>query len=651
MTPGIKPLATEAASFTTVQNYQNTCDQFAKQLGKEAPDWSQALVANRTLGDKEYQFLYNDKKQDFYCSASINWFHRSMEIKGGLLSQAKKKASGFSKANRLNQMFQVGDACTMTSSVVGSDELGTLACKDDSLDPRLEFLGEYHTGKLFLQRANELQQDAAIVSTPPTITPKNMRLIDDVRGDGVFGLLYENPEENFFVEGIVDSLQHAIIIRKGRLDEYNTAEATEAMDMTDACSMSEGILGKGELVGECNDRTQEEVDREFYIGIGWQLLTGVAGTWFTYKVAKKILTRQLPSGLPIYRHLATAYLAASAYDALSGLVLDSDNPIRQYGTLAAGATGLIWPNTTMQVMKSVVPQSLRAGIATRLAAMGSKSGWGTAARGAGRFFNGALLVAGLDWAWGTWVTDSSSYQAWVNKRVADQVYEDDDVYDLRWYDIFVIPAAIKGVRAGSRWLAPNAMNSAITWDNEDLEDKLKAEDLKACEEAEAFIKEFLPPLLSADAGKDPQVTIAMLRDGVIKLTDAEEEASELLFEEGPAAVVSKFKLSPEKLEDLAYKALLKKVQGAASWLQFVDDTKNDWARDVFNKDGTLKANLKSPDKYGVDAQPADVLRQRFPYQPEPKEFWVNLHTGEKIPAFEPVEDLKPLNLLEYYLGD
>jgi len=649
MTPGIKPLPNEAGSFTSVQNYQNTCDAFATKLKKGPIDWSEAVIANRTQGDKQYQFLYNDLKNDFYCSASVNWFHRSMEVKGGLLSEVKR-GSKFVKDRRLNQTFQVNDACTMTNAVVGTDELGKEVCKDDSLDPRLEMLGEFHTGKLFLQRANELQQDAAILSTPTDISPKNMRIIDDVRGDGVYGLLYENPEENFFVEGIVDSLQHAIMIRKGRLDEYNTAEAEEVMDMTDACSMTEGLLGKGELVGECMDRTQQERDREFYISMGWQLATGIAGYYFGYKILKKIFTRTLPSGLPIYRHIATAYLAASAYDALAGLVLDQDNPVRRYGTLAAGATGLIWPEATMMAMKSVVPQAVRAGIATRMASIGSRSVWGSAARGAGRLANGALLVAGLDWAWGTWVTDSSSYQASVNKRVADQVYEDDDVYDLRWYDIFIVPAVIKGARAGSRWIAPNAMNSAITWDNEEIEDKIKAEDWKNCEAAEGFIKDFLPPLLSASSGVDAKATLALLQNGKIELTKAEEDASELLFQEGAGAVVTKFKLSPEKIEELAQKALLKKVQEAAAFLHFVDDKRNDWARDLFNKDGTMKASIASPEKYDAGAQPSDALLKRFPYTPEPKEYWVNLNTGEKIPAFEPVSIDTPLNLLENYLG-
>src|SRR5207247_8937912 len=94
-------------------------------------------------------------------------------------------------------------------------------CKDGDIDANLMNGLQLDSGKKFAE--------ACIAAIPygkkgwPKPTPeelfKQSRVINEADGDGNFSILYENPEKNFFCEGMVDSIQHFLAIRHGRMKD------------------------------------------------------------------------------------------------------------------------------------------------------------------------------------------------------------------------------------------------------------------------------------------------------------------------------------------------------------------------------------------------------------------------------------------------
>src|SRR5262249_23502361 len=152
------------------------------------------------------------------------------------------------------------------------------------------------------------------------------------------------------------------------------------------------------------------------------------------------------------RTMGAGYLSATIFDKTAGIWLKPDHPVRKYGSFIA----------------FFAPDMVRLALgSSRIAASPFLTR-------AGNFFTSAgnrlLAIAIMNYGVRRLIVDSD-YDTWVNRRVADKVY-DKEVYQLDSHDWFVLPLALKGLRAGARFLAPDAIDWSVAFDESKMRENV-----------------------------------------------------------------------------------------------------------------------------------------------------------------------------------
>ena len=169
----------------------------------------------------------------------------------------------------------------------------------------------------------------------------------------------------------------------------------------------------------------------------------------------------------------------------------------------------------------------------------------------------------------------------------------------------MLPLAVKGVRASCRAIAPDAMEWAVTADNADLKKGVYEEDKSNSEKGEEYLRQVLPLFLNAENPADTESFLAMLRKPI---TMGMPEMAKLVVysTRGVEGLKSVYpEMNEEDVELFARKALAHQVQETAKFMVFVEQPVNDWAREIFNSDGTLKSEEAAAKK----------LKDRWPPPP------------------------------------
>lgn len=577
MTPPLKPFPTEAFDLASAQDFQKTCQQYIPDF-----DLNQVMVANRSLGVSNnsasgdsgiFDLLFTNSESDKFCSARVHWPLHEMEIKWG---DPKTPPQQWSKKS-----FEMKDACTFTQKVAGNEEFDGQVCKDESIDERLIGTEHFKSVQYFRDKCQvqltKAYRRSGEMGTPPRLALSRVQILNPSVGDGNYSLIYQKMGLDFFCRADIDTTAHNLGISYGPVKEKDNGSFDDKLGiplMTDDCSMTRSILGEKELVNpQCKDHTEREQQVDRIFSVGGALIGSGLFYYFMYSMGKRFayapIARALAPRLAPFAVAARTWLA----EAIPALAT------RISPTLGRVATGFFE----------------RAAV----------TGAGTAATGfsVGRFVKGglisAVLIYGLDKTFELGVV-GDDYKKSINKRVADLIYEK-NVNHWHWSDAFILPLALRGIRAGSRAIAPNAMEWGIARDHPDLVEKIIQADKENSEKAEEYMSEVLPTLLHNADGVDANISVEMLREPIF-LNYMELMQASMLRKNGPEFMKEKYQMSDEDIETLSKKALLKDVQESAKFLVLVQQTQNDWAREIFNSDGTLKGG-----------QEYQNLIERFPY--------------------------------------
>jgi len=602
MSGELTPVPSGADKTDTFQYFQQTVqselDKAAKAAGKPAAkfDLSKAQVFNRAKGDGSFELTYSDEGLDFFCGAQVNWKSHEILIRSGKISEGKKESESGRTPGKPVAGKWIDDACTATEKLAGKDELveadeqgkpQPALCKNGVGDPRLEGIDKYESVKEYEKQCRAIFDDFGRqkfgIKLGDRFDLKRARLVNPFLGDGTYSILFENRANNFFCEGVVDSNTHNLMVQYGGIRELENEEGTlsKAIPMTDACTMTKDLLGKEELVkGEqCVDRSATERGQESKINLVWNGFLAVSALWGGWKMYRKFSAMPRVGALfrlPLVRNLGWGAFTYLGYDAIASNWVPPEHWARKYGSPIAGGIGL------------AAPEVIRAtGLATRLSSIPAVSRLSPIAS---RATLGLALVWGMNKAfeWGI----GSDYKASIYKRVTDQVY-DKHVYELDGWDFLVLPLALKGIRASSRFIAPDAMNWAVSKDNDDLVNKVIQEDKDYSEQGEQFMREIMPQFLFAPEQSDRDALIAMLRKPAeMPFTDIPKLVA--FKKDGASGLRAAYpNMSDEDVELFARKAYVYQIQDVAKNLVFIDQELNGWAREVFNSDGTLKGDEES----------------------------------------------------------
>lgn len=602
MTGPFKSVPTGADQLPSFQIYQNACQAELNRRTAEvfsSPaifDPAKASVFNRNEGDGRFEVLYEDRANDFFCGGQWLWPSRELLVRSGKISDRSSRpiGGGF-----------IGDACNATQFLAGGEEFAGQSCSDGAVNPLATASGKFSSLRQFEEGCKTLLgqrgQDAVAA-----FSLQNSRVDNPVPGDAAYSLFFESRAKGLFCAGDVDVSSHQMFLRSGKLSEYETAQPVATVEMTDACSLTRELVGERELLSpDCKDMTARERKQVSYITYGFYGVANVLAILATYKLGKKVLTSQAFTqlrGLPFLRNLGYGMLGYAAFDQAAGMFLDADHPVRNYGKWIAGGVGLAAPEI---VGRTALGQRLAStAVGSRLAPIASRLTWGLAA------------VWALDMGIRHFAV-GSDYEASINSRVTTQVYREDGLYDYSFWKCVNPLSWLNKSRRVFRAVAPSAIEWAVAdLDNEDLKDKMYAEDLATSKELTKMIQEIVVPFLHSENWEDVNEAIVLLRDKKIVLSQLEQIQETQLATVGPDGLKSFYPhMSEEDVERLCRKILMKRVQEAASFLVYVDQDENDWARELFNQDGTLKGAADANGEY-----PYEKLKRRWnPPPPEKTE--------------------------------
>lgn len=209
--------------------------------------------------------------------------------------------------------------------------------------------------------------------------------------------------------------------------------------------------------------------------------------------------------------------------------------------------------------------------------------------GLGRFARGAAwgtaAVMALNHAMKKLVVDSD-YEGSVNQRVTEAVYGGDNVYGLDRWDFLVVPLAVKGLRAGCRWLASDSMEWAVSLDNPERVAQVRLQDAELAGELRKAIRLNVATLFyEAEAEMQPSDEILRDLERPVALTDEEAAVIGEIEKRDAQALARK---NQALLTRASRKMRLMTIQTYAKILERIDQPVTHWARSVFNPDGTLK---------------------------------------------------------------
>ena len=289
-----------------------------------------------------------------------------------------------------------------------------------------------------------------------------------------------------------------------------------------------------------------------------------------------------------------AYLLGLLYDGVAAMFVDRHHQARQVGTTAVTLTGLgaltLAEHRLLQaqIARGLAPKSLLAHMPKGAAVS--------------RLANRLLWVGIFDLGM-RYLAVGSDYDAWVNERVTEEIYKQDKVYEYLpdWEDFsFVDDVAMgwtKPIRGSARWLAPSAMEWAVACDNEEIEVRIRREDIEDSLAIKSGMKEMLltlalNPHYDQETGSESisqtfdfsiftrRAAAPNLREGFI---------AGLVESLGYEKAKSMIEASDEELESALIRAWRHNFQNQAAFLVAVEGAQNDWAREIFTKDGTLKS--------------------------------------------------------------
>ena len=592
MSGEFKPVPTGAADLASYQLFTETCRGKLQSLAPGATiDPAKAQVFNRADGDGRFEVLYKDDEKDFVCAGQWHWPSQELLVRGGRISEKTTEPLAGSR---------ISDVCQATDLLAGKSEYAGGVCREGE-DPLLQKVEGRESVRKFAEYCSSKLQSWG----DKRFGEKNLgqyfdlrqtRIDNSVAGDGFYSLIFESRANQFVCAGEVDATARQMFLHSGSPKQFSDGGADDGLifSMVDACSLTTDLFGQNEI-GECKDQSSRDRSVQEYVGLGVQAFLGVTSTYAFYRLSKRVWKHRAAvflRNLPVIRNLVPGLVAGEAFDTLAGMFVGEDHALRRYGQPVATVVGMAAPELFART--AIGQRLMTTTFIGRAAPWASRLTWGLAA------------VSVFNWI-GKKIMDNSDYESSVNSRVTDQVYRDDGLYDYGFWKVVNPLSWLNKSRRVFRAIAPDMMEGAVTWDNESVEAKIKAQDLEEVAKADTFISQALPNFLHSENPQDIQETLDLLR-AKIELSDEEEEWAKALAEDGYAGLRSEFPaLSDDQAETFCRKFLLKQVQQAAEWMVFVPGEGSDWARGLFNKNGTLK-----PDSELGGTSPLPWLQNRWP---------------------------------------
>ncbi len=297
-------------------------------------------------------------------------------------------------------------------------------------------------------------------------------------------------------------------------------------------------------------------------------------------LAAKFLVR----GLDVFsKTIGAAFLSAFIYDQSAAAVgIETDDTLRSVGTPVVGLTtlGVLAAHEMRQGAGVGAESALSRSIGTRFPAI----------KVAPRVHNGLVAVALLDLGVDFFLV-GDDYDRHINHRATDAAYASDsqELAALAKYGFWGRVAedlgeTLMALRRTARWLAPEAIEWAVSAGNPQFEEALRHQDREACLKARQNLRDVLLPL-AAMQNSEASFDFSFLYS---KAEPVSKLFVQSLSSLGEAKTQKAFGLSDEAMAARLRQLALQNFQEAVAILHVIEIDTNDWARRFFKSDGALR---------------------------------------------------------------
>ena len=282
-----RPLPEAAISYSAIDHFrqqsQSRLDKIAKAQGKPSTKISlkDISVDPGLPGDGLYQLVYENKSLDAVLLGQVSTLNQDMKLINHRIGQPEKFY--------IFHYEPVDRACSLATALLGPEELAQVECKDGWLEPKLEEAKDRfesikafdrfcsNSQARFFQKHPELRQAGSYDLTRSVVE-------NSEPGDGQFDLYFHNPATDFFCRGQISTLGSQIMtLGAGTLNaEAGTAKLIgepQGHEMTDACRMTDFLVGKEEHPKSCVEFSARERTGIKAVDYGYQGFLTATAVW------------------------------------------------------------------------------------------------------------------------------------------------------------------------------------------------------------------------------------------------------------------------------------------------------------------------------------------------------------------------------------
>lgn len=335
MSDQLKPLPTGVQSYPSAQVYQQYCQSEAQSRkgSREESNFSldKTLVLDTNPRDKNLELNFQDPEENFFCAAQWSLDNHEMYTVAGTLEPHTIQSEG---------VLPMKDACSLYQSLVPEPPL----CQDSFVSPQLsnpEVSGASTFQKYLKYCQGKLQERSqTLYGSGPVLplTAQRIEVFNPSSLDPYWFFRYQSPGQDFFCEGVADFKVHRMHLRSGPYGQEDRIPYEDNFHMSDACSLTEALFGGEKFLGKkCVDKSESEVQREYYTAVGFNLLVSGLAIVSSYKFSKWFIrsawTALRPSALPFLENAFTRFMPL--WEALYGL----ENSAAAFFTLPIAEVG------------------------------------------------------------------------------------------------------------------------------------------------------------------------------------------------------------------------------------------------------------------------------------------------------------------------
>lgn len=386
--PSQRPLPEAAKNLSHVRDFlhdtQIRLDRIAQVQGRTAPQvsWQDVRLDLGAVGDGQFDLVYQNHGLDALIRGQVDTKRQEMRLINERLSDPEKYY--------VFHYREIPQACSETRQLLEKAERADGACVDGWIEPKLKGLKDRYESLTVFDRYCQKSYQDFIQKNPEAkgVGPFRMNRVqidNQEPGDRIFSLLYHDPTSDWLCRADIPTDGHQIMVMgNGLLKLFERDVALngepESHPMTDACRVTDALVGPEEHGHHCNEISKLEREGGKWswrvFNTAWMTTTAYEFLgWGTEKIDLRFGTQwyqksfgRIPEN---YRHPGR-WLIRQCWRPFSATwrgirsIPGQTRNLWQQGRQLVGRLGPMWQNARMMVGSGLTALASRLPLVSRL---------------------------------------------------------------------------------------------------------------------------------------------------------------------------------------------------------------------------------------------------------------------------------------------